>query len=516
MNEARAREVLMLQAFETVQPAGPCWTDEDRAWATRLALQDGAADSAEAFIARRAHHAMQRLLPREPAAAKWHARRLWKGRWVAWAVLAGALLGVLADSIGSGQRINLLAPPLWAVLAWNLVVYGLLLGHALAHLQMRPTRPGGLVRLTQRLLRIGRGLPGAAGPSAGSSARSAARSAAKAAAKAAGQPAGNSHSALQAFAALWLRCTAALSAARAATLLHAASAALALGLIAGMYLRGLVLDYRAAWESTFLSADTAHTLLAALLAPAVALSGIALPDGAGFEALRAAHGGTAVGAPAAPWIHLFALTLLLFVVLPRSALALAGAMRSRWLASHLPLPLTDAYFQRLTRQQQGAVAQVTVVPYAATPGAQAALGLRAVLAPVLGDGLQIHVAPTVAFGTEDDPVARLPLTAGSTLVVALFDLAATPEAENQGRFVQQLAARALAGADAVLMVDETAFRQRFGADSTRLAQRREAWRAFAETLGTLPVFADLAAPDLVAAPQSLQRAMTSPLRGRSP
>lgn len=497
MNETRAREVLLLRAFETVQPAGPCWTDEDRAWATRLALQDGAAPDAEAFIVRRTGHAMQRLLPREPAAAKWHAQRLWKGRWVLWAMLAGALLGVLADSIGSGQRINLLAPPLWAVLAWNLVVYGLLLGHAFAHLLMRPTRPGGLVRLTQRLLRMGRGMPGwRAIGSAGSS----------------GVAAGSSSAALQTFAALWVRCSAALSAARAATLLHAASAALALGLIGGLYLRGLVLDYRAAWESTFLSADTAHAVLAALLAPAVAVAGIALPDVAAFEALRSVHDGTATGTSAAPWIHLFALTLLLFVVLPRSVLALAGAWRSRWLASHMPLPLTDAYFQRLARQQQGDVAHVIVVPYAATPGAQSALGLRAVLAPVLGDGLQIQVAPTVAFGTEDDPTVRMPLPAGSTLVVALFDLAATPEAENQGRFVQQLAAGAPAGASAVLMIDEAAFRQRFGADSSRLAQRREAWRAFAEALGTLPAFADLAAPDLVAAPQALQRAMASPLR----
>ncbi|MBC7482673.1 MAG: hypothetical protein H7337_12415, partial [Rhizobacter sp.] len=174
----------------------------------------------------------------------------------------------------------------------------------------------------------------------------------------------------------------------------------------------------------------------------------------------------------------------------------------------------------LARQQQGDVAQVMVVPYAATPGAQAALGLRAVLAtvlaPVLGDGLQAQIMPTVAFGAEDDTAARVPLPAGSTLVVALFDLAATPETENQGRFVQQLAARAPAGASAVLMVDEAAFRQRFGGDSKRLAERREAWRAFAETQGTLPVFADLAAPDLVAGSKALQRAMASPLRGTSP
>ena len=160
MNEASARETVLLQAFETVAPASPNWSEEDRAWATRLALQDAGASDADGFIARRAHYAMQRLAPREPAAAKWLGRRLWRARWIAWAVLAGLLLGVLADSIGSGQRINLLAPPLWAVVIWNLVVYGLLLGDALAHLLTRKTRSGSAVRLTQRLLRIGRGLPG--------------------------------------------------------------------------------------------------------------------------------------------------------------------------------------------------------------------------------------------------------------------------------------------------------------------------------------------------------------------
>ena len=135
MNEDSARAALLLQAFETAQPPSPSWSDDDRAWATRLALQDNAAD-AEAFIARRAHHAVQRLGAREPAAAKWLARRLWRGRWVGWAVLAGLIAGGLADSIGSSQRINLLAPPLWAVLAWNAVVYLLLLGHALARLPL--------------------------------------------------------------------------------------------------------------------------------------------------------------------------------------------------------------------------------------------------------------------------------------------------------------------------------------------------------------------------------------------
>ena len=496
MNEDSARRVTLLQAFETAQPPSPNWGDDDRAWATRLALQDGAAN-ADAFITGRARHAMQRLMPREPEASKWLARRLWQARWVGWSVLAGLILGMLADSIGSSQRINLLAPPLWALLVWNAVVYLLLLGHGLARLLMRPTRPGSLVLLTQRVLRLRASLPGLGSVSASAS---------------------GSARALQAFASLWLRASAPLAAARASTVLHAMAAALALGLIAGMYLRGLVLDYRVAWESTFLSADTARAILSTVLAPASAVSGIALPDAAGFEALRGVHGSagivpasasaSAIGASAAPWIHLLALTLLLFVVLPRGVLALAGALRAHWLARRVALPLGDAYFQRLARLQHGDVARVVVQPYAVTPTPQAALGLQALLAPALGDGLQLRIAPTAAFGAEDETGAAL--AADTTLAIALFDLSATPEAESQGRFARQLAARAPAGAATILLVDEAAFRQRFGGDSARLAQRRDAWRVFAEALGTLPVSVDLEAPDLAGAARVLQQAMRSP------
>jgi hypothetical protein len=503
MNETRAREVILLQAFETVQPASPSWTDEDRAWATRLALDDVSAGAAhgdaQAFIARRAQHAAQRILPREPAAAKWLGRRLWRARWVLWAALAGLLLGALADSIGSSQRVNLLAPPLWAVVLWNLVVYALLLGHLLARVLMRTTRPGALVRLAQRVLGIGGRLP--------------------APASAVTSAGGGSDAAWKLFAGLWLRSTAALSAARAATMLHAAAAALALGLIAGLYVRGLVLDYRASWESTFLSADAAHAALAVLLAPAVAVSGIALPDVAALEALRAVHGGavgdTGMASSAAAWIHLYALTLLLLVVLPRSVLALVDGLRSRWLATHLPLPLGEPYFQRLARQQQGDVARVVIVPYASTPGAQAALGLRALLAPALGDGLEVRIAATVAFGAEDDADVPGQLPVGTTMAVALFDLSATPEDESQGRFARQLAARVSGATATIMVVDETAFGQRFGAASGRIAERREGWRRFAESLGTVPVFAALDAPDPTAVAQALQSAMRSPVRSGS-
>ena len=521
MNETRAREATLVQAFETVQPAPPNWTIDDRRWASRAAAQDaprpaaGDVGHADAFIAERARHAVQRLAPREPAAAVWLARRLWRARWVAWAGVAAFCAGLLADSIGSSQRINLLAPPLWGLVAWNLVVYVGLLGAGLAALLRRgPAAPGMVNRLAQRALRIGRALPGLASVNGevgdGDSA---------------GIVVGTSAKTLRVFADLWSRRSARLATARAATLLHACAAALALGLIAGLYARGLVLDYRAAWESTFLDAKSAHAVLALLLAPASALTGIALPNAAGFEALRVAHAGasmgaavgagagagvmvgTAAGDSAGPWIHLLALTLALVVLLPRSLLALWSAGRTYHLAHRFALPLAEPYFAALLREQRGGVARVVALPYAATPAPQAVLGLRALLAAAGGDGIQLQVLATLAFGAEDDREAWPALPAASTLVLALFDLTATPEAENHGAFMRALAQRAPPGATLIALIDEAGFAARFKGAAARLEQRRSAWRDVLGRAGCVPVFADLASGDADSAQRELRAAL---------
>ena len=70
----------------------------------------------EAFITPRAHHAMQRLAPRGPAAIRWLALLVWRLCSLAWSALVSIVVGVLADSIGSSQRVNLLAALLWALL----------------------------------------------------------------------------------------------------------------------------------------------------------------------------------------------------------------------------------------------------------------------------------------------------------------------------------------------------------------------------------------------------------------
>ena len=488
MNEAAARRAVLVQAFETAEPEGPLWTAQDRDWASRAAA--GAAP--DRHIEARAEAAMQRLAPRLGELGRWLAQPLWRTRWFGLALALGAVVGLAANAIGPSQRINLLAPPVWAVVVWNLVVYALLLAQALAAMRGQAGRgPGPLRRLVLRLPHFG--LVPAAGTGAGTG------------------PGGSAgKAAAQAFALNWTRLSLPLTAARVALLLHAAAAALALGLIGGLYLRGLVFDYRAVWESTFLGAGTVHTLLSALLAPAVAISGLLLPDVAGIEALRVTAGADAAGlagASAAPWIHLYALTLLLFVVLPRGLLALASGAQALWLSRRFPLPLAEPYFQRLLRLQQGGAASVWVLPYAHTPDATAALGLSALLARVHGESVQITLAATLAFA--DDEALMLPPAPppGSSAVVALFDMAATPEAEHQGRFLKWLAGAPLPG---VAVVDEGAFRSRFSGLPERLAERRAAWLALGAAVGARIVLVDLAQPDLPQAQRAMQAALLAP------
>jgi len=489
MDERRAREVTLLEAFETAQPASASWSDDDRRWADRVALEAAAPGTAPAaFVATRAGHAMQRLAPREPALARTLAQPGWHvGGLIAIALIAFAL-GIAADALDNGRRINLLAPPFWGVLAWNLAVYAFLVALPLVRLVRRgPARRGPIVRAVEMLLRLRQRLPSASSGAAGAARR---------------------------YAGLWLARSRGLSLLRAETALHTGAAALAIGLVAGLYARGLVLDYRVGWESTFLDAGAAHALVTTVLGPAAVLSGIGLPDAATFAALRIAPSTPAGGAPAAPWIHLIALTLALVVVLPRVVLALACGFAAAWRARRFALPLAEPYFQRLLRLGAGGAARVVVVPHAATPSPQATLGLRALLAATLGNTtrLDVRIAPLVPFGAED--VGPGEIGADTTHAIALFDLAATPEAEHQTRFLRTLAAALPKGAVLAAVVDASAFARRFAGLDSRVAERREAWRLWSQGAGTAAVTVDLESTDAAGAEPYLQAALSSPAEPR--
>ncbi len=470
MKEADARHALLIRAFETA-PATPQWDEEDREWASRSAAQiEGEKASAEAFVARRAGLAAERLASRVPAVAHTLAAVVWRP-WAGWLVVAAAFLaGVLLDAVSAEQRINILAPPLLAVLLWNALVYLLLVFRRLIF-RPPPARP--MQRLVARLIH---GLP-------------------KSLLKAdAGGP-------LAVFVRQWLQASAGLSNTRMMAVLHFAAAAFAVGALAGLYTRGLAFEYLAGWESTFLSVDTVSRLLQAVLGPASFLTGIALPDASRLASIRLPAGS---GENAAGWIHLYAVTLLLAVVVPRALLGFLAALRARQLAADLPIALDDGYFQNLRRRHSGTAAQVQVIPYSYQPTTGSTGGVSRLVQQIYGAETKVAVAPTVALGGEDHLGARLAGAGPVTATIALFSLAATPEVENHGAFVAALDAALPAQAVVIALVDESAFLRRFGADSQRLAERRAIWRRIlASRVDIEPVFAALEDEDLSEASRKL-------------
>ncbi len=452
IGEAAARELLLLRAFEAQDH--PTWTEADRDWATRVARASlGDDDRPGRLLVERTRHAMQRLAPREASVRTALAARVSLRPWAVLVVLLGLALGVVVDHIGPAQRINLLAPPIWVLVAWNLLVIAWIVLQPLL-----PARPPGRLR---------RWLAGAWQPRTGRG------------------------DALQRFRADWLRTSAPLNVARAAFVLHLGAAALALGLLGGMYLRGLVLDYRAGWQSTFLGADAVHALLAPALAPASALTGIPVPDAAALAAME-------VGpqqppqAPAAPWLHLYAATLGLFVIGPRLLLAVLARVQIWRLQRRLPLPLQDPWFQQWLRPAGGLAGTVWLLPHAAPVAAATALALQAALDGLSQGRARLQAAPPVPYGEEDQPAATTP-PPDTAAVLLLVDMASTPEAEVHGRLLDRLAAAA-PGARRVLLVDEAGFVQRLAGNDRRLDERRQAWQQMGDAHGTPVVSADLSAP----------------------
>jgi hypothetical protein len=118
--EDSARQVLLVQAFDTAPESQGVWTAQDRAWATRLTRETVPAGTPPAqLLAERARHALQRLQPRHAGVATTLARRLGGPAWLLGAALLGVAVGLLMDAIGSssaspagatrvGDRLNLL------------------------------------------------------------------------------------------------------------------------------------------------------------------------------------------------------------------------------------------------------------------------------------------------------------------------------------------------------------------------------------------------------------------------
>jgi Protein of unknown function (DUF2868) len=487
MHESALRTVFLIRSIDEGDKAGDVLSLAERAEATRTAAQSvgplagGLAGpslpaGAQRLIVRRAELLLDKLQSRSPVIERILALAGGASRLGSLILLVAFAVGVGMSALDGSQRVDVLSFPLLGLIGWNLLVYLMLLAT-----WFRPKRKHNAQRspLWTWYARFIRGRSDAL----------------------------LRHSsrfnvplteAMHRFAVEWAVIAQPLLLLRAQRLFHLGAVCLALGLSAGLYVRGLVLRYEAGWDSTFLDAGQVHMLLGGLYGPAAALSGSPLPSLEQTQALRWSE--TAGGAPAAPFIHWIALTATLYIVLPRLLLAFATSSMLWRQRRNPPLPAAFMPYARAILRESGVVSglSASVITYAYAPTSDALVGLRALLSDALGGEVKVEVRGAVAYGEEDGFSQRLnatPLTPADCQVL-LMSLSSTPESENHGAMIgamQRELARRRSGL--LLVIDGSPYAARLRDDASlapRMAERTRAWREFADARQQPSCIVDLA------------------------
>jgi len=486
MQPRQMRTVMLIHSIEETDRAGEVIPLADRAEASRAALRGSGSQLTEAqpaatlssqsqaFLVDRSERLLERLRARSPVVM--HVLALsggltWLGRLVLVAALA---VGVSLSALDGSRHINILAFPLIGLMAWNFFVYVALI---VTWLRTRGRAPAGawsahfyerwIAGRIESLMRHSTryNVPLTTG--------------------------------LRRFAGQWGAVSQPLLFLRAKRLMHFAAALVAVGLIVGLYIRGVVLRYEAGWESTFLGPQSAHALISVLYGPASALSGI--PYGTPAEISQLRWTATGGGGEAASWIHLIAITAVLYIVLPRLIAAVATSFGLWRQARRITLPAALLGYARTLVMGVGsgtAGETVSVVSYAYEPKGPSIAGLESLLAATLGANLKIQVRDPVKYGEEETVAARLAETA-ATWHVILMTLASTPEVENHGAFLtawRDWLAKNATTAPLLIVIDAGPYAARMRGDAAleqRLQERRKLWRDFVSGYGLRAVFVDL-------------------------
>ncbi len=468
MKEQVARKVTLVRAIETADVKHEVLSDDDRMYASRSArelAQWSAADSKseltlDHFLEQRSEQILKRLAERTPAFRSFLHRRPLLPLLSALLPLLALIVGAAIDHIADPHRVDLLSAPLLAIIGWNLLVYVILL----AWLLIPARRTGWAGPDLMRRLSIGR-------------------------AKLPRKLPAPLAAALGEYTLDWTQLSWKLTHARLSRAMHLSAAAFALGAVISLYARGLSTQYAAGWESTFLDANQVHTLLSWLFAPAMFLFPIEGFSVADVQALRFVQEPSAAGG--ARWVHLYAATLLLLVILPRVVLAMFAGWRAARLARRFPLDLQQPYYRKLADHIGAGPGPVTlrVLPYSFTLDERRDRGLSELAMAMFGEQTRVMLRPALPYG--EDPKAVLedlrPDNGTSTVTAVLFSLAATPEQENHGAVLSAIARQLPGGVQ--VFVDESPLTERAAGQpgmDARLAERVALWRQFC-TYHQLPV-----------------------------
>lgn len=464
MNADDIRKILVTQAVEETDAGELVITAGEKRDAAILAGSPLGRKSRTAeqntFLVKRAGAILSRVSSRFPEASRWadHVPAPNRFSFLALGLGVGAAIaGFLTNELGPEKRINILSFPLLGIILWSIVIY---IREVFVFLRRKrgASRESWFDWLGDRLHHR---------PSSASS-------------PTANGPAGIvMEGARLLFEKRWRTLNAPVAAARLKAILHATAFILAASAIGGMYVKGLANEYSAVWESTFFT-DSAQLrpFLQLVLGPAAALSGEALPGTAELDAIHwSPVEGETPGENAARWIHWYALTVGLFVLIPRAILTLLWRVRSLRLSRTLPFrDSSPRYFERLLSTSTGSALPVHLVPYAFEPDKITKESLIRRLEDHFGRAVEVTWEKAVPFGEEEGFSLAIPEAAEE--VIPLFNFSATPEKETHLAFHRTLSGAVLNPVRFALL-DAAAFDRKsaFFADAgARRKGREEAWK----------------------------------------
>jgi len=489
IRERRAHIILLVRAFEESDPEGLVLPLRERTKASRRALMvtglsGESGESAAAWkirageaVLRRARLLFDGLVRQHPGLPR-VLLLAQLGSSTAPAVMAVAFVfGLLTNALGFQRDINLLSLPLLGLLAWNLLIYAGMLFMPMVLGRRRSGRiaeslSGMLLRgAMARRLHSSRVTEGRMSPES------------KVIAKA-----------VMRFGAMWHRMARKLLAARVRRILNLGAIAMIAGVVIGMYVRGVAFEYSVTWESTWLDAGQMQTLMKIILGPAAWILGVEIPD---VAPLRGPDG----SGPAALWIHLYALTALLVVGVPRAAMAAYQSVRANRLGKTLPLDLGETYYRRLFTAWRGAKRYVEIVPYSYTPRPGSMASLKTLMFDYFGARADLRVRDPLPYGSEADQALPAALSDASSddvdlaerdfCVVVVFNLAQSPETEVHGMLLEELTTRIDTKRSQLLVVlDASPYSERVD-DRERVCERIDAWSRVVHDAGLTAVPIDL-------------------------
>jgi len=275
-------------------------------------------------------------------------------------------VGILSNHLSPTGKIHVLFNPVIGLVGWNLFIYFLLAARATRSLALHKRRPAGVGHRREPSTSLRAAQPGRGSPT-GETQQSRLFSLPWPLGWLGGQRLeglcawwfgwserlkkgreglADARTVGTEFLRLWGQAAPDLTRLRVERVFHIGSLGLTVGAIAGMYIRGLFLEYNVVWRSTFITdPDSIAFLLRSVLGPAASALRVNL-----YRIIDARTLMSASGAPAAIWIHVYAVTAVGLIVLPRSILYMWESRRIGVLVGRISLDWTDEYFASLLKE----------------------------------------------------------------------------------------------------------------------------------------------------------------------